>query len=458
MVYIGDWTTYNSASASGGSGRYSSTVGNYALLRFTGTQAKLKYAANVNNGKAEIRIDGTLVHTINQYAGAPAYQQEWTSPLMADEGPHTITISHATGTIIDVDALLISNPTTPGEGTYEDTSPLISYSGSWNPYSHASASGGSSRYSSQIGSTAQFNFEGNQISLVYTGLTNRGLMNVFIDGSLIATINQKTTALAWKQQWDSPLLGDTGPHTLQLVHSSGTVTDIDAIIVSNSEPTPTPTASINTLTEGTYDDTEPRIAYSGSWTIYSYPGTYDGGSRYSEGIGDTATFEFFGTQLSLLYTGLTNRGNVTVQIDSQIVGTVNQYTSGVTTQNRWDSPELANPGPHTVVLTHATGYIMDLDAVIITGGGETPTPTDTATSTITVTFTPTATPVFDPPDGKEVYRSSYSADTEGDNPETAAANMDSYGDSITGNGQYTVFSSMASNLIYGHECLRNHWV
>ena len=44
-----------------------------------------------------------------------------------------------------------------------------------------------------------------------------------------------------------------------------------------------------------------------------YPGTYDGGSRYSEGIGDTVTFEFFGTQLSLLYTGYSNRGNVTVQ-------------------------------------------------------------------------------------------------------------------------------------------------
>ncbi|MDX9864716.1 MAG: hypothetical protein RBT34_07930 [Anaerolineaceae bacterium] len=414
---------------------------------------KLKYAANVNNGKAEIRMDGALVHTLNQYAAAPAYQREWTSPLMADEGPHTITITHTTGTIIDVDALLVSNPTTPGEGTYEDTSPLIAYSGSWNPYAHASASGGSSRYSNQVGSTAQFNFEGNQVSVVYTGLTNRGLMNVYIDGALIATINQKTSALAWKQQWDSPLLSDTGPHTLQLVHSSGAIADIDAIIVTNAEPTPTPTGSITTLTEGTYDDTEPRISYSGKWTIYNYPGTYNGGSRYSEGIGDTATFEFFGTQLSLLYLGLTNRGNVTVKIDSQIVGTVNQYTAGVTTQNRWDSPVLDNPGPHTVVLTHATGYIMDLDAVIITGGGEMPTPTDTATATVSVTFTPTATPEFDPPDGKEVYRSSYAPAAAGDNPESESADLDSYGDSITGNGQYTVFASGASNLIYGaHPC------
>ena len=170
MVYTGSWTNYNSANASGGNGRYSNTVGNFALLSFTGTQVQLKYTANVSNGKAEIRIDGKLVNTLNQYAAAPVYQKVWTSPLMADEGPHTITITHATGTLIDVDALIVSNPAAPGPGTYEDTSPLISYSGSWNPYSHSSASGGSSRYSNQAGSMAQFNFEGNQISLIYTGL------------------------------------------------------------------------------------------------------------------------------------------------------------------------------------------------------------------------------------------------------------------------------------------------
>ena len=59
MLFIGNWTTYNSASVSGGSGRYSNTVGNYALLRFTGTQAKLKYAANVNNGKQKSAL---MVH------------------------------------------------------------------------------------------------------------------------------------------------------------------------------------------------------------------------------------------------------------------------------------------------------------------------------------------------------------------------------------------------------------
>ena len=116
-------------------------------------------------------------------------------------------------------------------------------------------------------------------------------MKVYIDGSLIATVNQYTSALAWKQKWDSPQLDDSDLHTLQLVHASGSIADIDAIIVRNVEPTPTPTVSNNTLTEGTYDDTDSRIGYSGNWTIYSYPGTYNGGSRYSQVVGDKATFD-----------------------------------------------------------------------------------------------------------------------------------------------------------------------
>jgi hypothetical protein len=450
LVYIGNWTTYNSASASGGSGKYSSTIGSYALLRFTGKQVNLLYTANVNNGNAEIRIDGQLVNTLNQYAASQTYQKQWASPLLADEGPHTVTITHASGGIIDIDALVVSNPSAPGAGTYEDTSSLISYAGKWNPYSSTSASGGSSRYSDQLGSTADFTFVGNQVSIIYTGYGNRGTLDVRVDGQLIGTINQKTSTLAWKQRWDSSVLSGTGPHTLRLTHASGTIADIDAIIITEVGPTPTPTASPNTLTEGTYDDTDSKIGYTGNWTLYSSTTAYNGGSRYSQTIGDTVTFEFFGTQLSLLYTGYSNRGDMTIKVDNVVVATLNQYSKAVTWQNRWDSAVLASAGPHSVTLTHATGLIMDLDAVIITGGATEPTPTDTVTPTSTFTFTPTATPAFDPPDGKEVYRSSYAPAASGDRPPSTSGNYDSYGDSISGNGQYVVFSSLASNLIYSN--------
>ena len=453
LIYIGNWTTYNAASASGGSGRYSNSINNYALFRFTGKQVKLLYTANVNNGNAEIRINGQLVSTLNQYSASQVYKKEWTSPLMADEGPHTITITHASGGIIDLDALIVSNPAAPGPGTYEDTDNLISYSGNWIPYASTSASGGSSRYSDLAGSAAEFLFDANQVSLIYTGLTNRGLLNVFIDGNLITTINQNTSSLAWKQRWDSPVIPGDGPHVLRLVNASTDsvkkITDIDAIIASQFVPTPTPTPGVNTLTEGTYNDTDSRISYTGNWTVYSHTSAYDGASRYSDKVGNTASFEFFGTQLSLVYTGLTNRGNVTVSINGQVVGTINQYTSALAWQSRWDSAVLSSPGPHTVILTHASsGKIMDVDAIIVTGGSPEPTPTESTTPTITVTFTPTATPVFDPPDGKEVYRSSFAPAATGETPPSTSAETDSYGDSISGNGQYVVFSSLASNLIY----------
>lgn len=456
LLFLGNWTHYNSVNASGGSGRYSSTVGSYTLMRFTGKQVSLIYTANVNNGNAEIRIDGQLVNTLNQYAPTQTFGKQWASPLLADEGPHTLTITHASGAIIDVDAVLVANPSAPVAGTYEDTNSFISYTGRWNPYPLASASGGSSRYSDQLGSTATFTFDGNQISLIYTAYGNRGTMDVRVDGVLMGTVNQNTKALMPQQRWDSPIIPGSGPHTLVLTHASGAITDIDAIIVSDAVVTPTPTPSTDSLTAGTYDDTNAKIFYTGNWVLYDHPSAHNGASRYSETIGDTVQFEFFGTQLSLLYTGYSNRGNMTIKIDDVVVHTLNQYSLGVTWKNRWDSQVLPSAGPHTVVLTHEKGLIMDLDAVIITGGGVDPTPTDTNTPTVTFTFTPTATPAFDPPDNKEVYRSSYAPAAAGDRPPSAPANLDSYGDSVTGNGRYVVFSSLASNLVFsGNVCGTN---
>jgi hypothetical protein len=65
---------------------------------------------------------------------------------------------------------------------------------------------------------------------------------------------------------------------------------------------------------------------------------------------------FTGTQLSLLFTGLINRGTMQVYIDGSLVDTINQYSSTLTWQNRWDSA-FANAGENLVL-----GY-LNIDPV-----------------------------------------------------------------------------------------------
>ena len=195
-------------------------------------------------------------------------------------------------------------------------------------------------------------------------------------------------------------------HTVTLTHASGSITDVDAIIISNLDP----------LSAGTYDDNDARLQYSGNWTVYSSASAHQGNSRYSQTIGDTVSFHFTGTQLSLLYTGLTNRGTMQVYIDGSLVDTINQYSSTLTWQNRWDSASVT-PGLHKVRLVHASGAINDLDAILVTDSTATATPTatptETPTGTVTLPVTPGVTPIPTETPPPPLQSASYSYDGDG---------------------------------------------
>ena len=94
-------------------------------------------------------------------------------------------------------------------------------------------------------------------------------MQVYIDGSLVDTINQYSATLTWKKRWDSPALSP-GQHKVRLVHASGSINDLDAILVDGVNPFPA----------GTHDDTDSRIHFGGTWTAYSHVSAHDGGSLY----------------------------------------------------------------------------------------------------------------------------------------------------------------------------------
>jgi hypothetical protein len=55
----------------------------------------------------EIYIDGELVHTINQYAALATWKNRWNSPVLPS-GPHTVTLRHADGGYVDLDAIIVN--------------------------------------------------------------------------------------------------------------------------------------------------------------------------------------------------------------------------------------------------------------------------------------------------------------------------------------------------------------
>ncbi len=56
---------------------------------FTGTGFVFYYSADTNRGNVQIRVDGNLIATLNEYNSAHLYQRSYDSPAFAS-GPHTV--------------------------------------------------------------------------------------------------------------------------------------------------------------------------------------------------------------------------------------------------------------------------------------------------------------------------------------------------------------------------------
>jgi len=147
--------------------------------------------------------------------------------------------------------------------------------------------------------------------------------------------------------------------------------------------TPTPLRLVtSTVTSGspaavnTYDDTDSRLAYSGSWVSQSgVSGAYQGTLHVSDTIGNFVTFTFTGLEIQLYYQAGTSLGTVTILFDNESLGIPlsQSGTSGVWVYT------LSSPGTHTVVITHTSGGSVNIDRLVIPAPTVTPTRTPTAT-------------------------------------------------------------------------------
>jgi hypothetical protein len=334
----------------------------------------LLYTGNTNRGKVDVYLDGTdaahKIGTIDQYTSSVTYQKGWTSGNLG-EGEHTIRFVHAgaAGKVVNIDALTVETYTPPpGAGTHDNLHSGWTFSSGFKIQSSTSAYEGGIHYATAVGQSAAFTFTGSQVTLLYTGNTNRGKVDVYLDGTdaahKIGTINQYTSSVTYQKGWTSGNLGE-GEHTIRFVHAgaAGKVVNIDALTVGTYVP-PAPAGS------GTHDDDHPGWVYNGTFSTQTNALAYDGSIQYTTTVGNYAEFTFTGSQVTLLYTGNTNRGKVDVYLDgtdaAHKIGTIDQYTSSVTYQKGWTSGNLGE-GEHTIRFVHAgaAGKVINIDALTV---------------------------------------------------------------------------------------------
>jgi len=290
--------------------------------------------------------------------GPQTFQLLYISPLLSN-GIHQVKIRNAGGGggYIDVDAIQILNAPALGAGKYDDTHPNWVYTGSWTHFSGAFPFyNNTDSYSGVTGETASFTFTGTQFILTYTMNPVRGNLEIFVNGSKVATLNANGPQTFEKTYTSAVFLN--GTHVVQVRNAGGGggYIDVDAIEVLN-------TAAPGV---GKYDNTHPNWVYSGAWTHFTgaFP-FYNNTDSYSGVTGETASFTFTGTQFLLTYTMNMVRGNMDIYIDENKVATLNA-NGPLTFEVPYISPTLSN-GPHQVRIRNAGGgggYI-DVDAIQI---------------------------------------------------------------------------------------------
>jgi len=158
---------------------------------------------------------------------APATQ----TPTSSISSP-TVTSPVSTPTVVPPTATL--QPII--EKIYDDKDNGFVYSPSWVNISKSQAYKRSYKLTTQNGSFVTFGFTGRSFSILYESGTAFRMINVYVDGLLMGTINEKTSKSIFQRRWDFPGTLTSGSHTLKLVFvttdtSNKTSGSLDAVIV-----------------------------------------------------------------------------------------------------------------------------------------------------------------------------------------------------------------------------------
>lgn len=363
--YSGTWAEYVNTNASGinrKSVHYTNEIRAEARIPVefstTGTQRTIEfgYAQDAFMGIFEIYVDGELKATVDAY-GPTSWQK--TAMIYGgtsfSPGVHMVTIRNtgaknakATNTYVYVDWIRVYNdlappvptplPTPVGNGTYEDTSDHWWWEGMWTTYTTTGPSQDSVRYSNTAGSQANIRItNANAIRIGYATAPYMGIVQVYIDGNLAATIDGYSSALQWRKEWLITDLSTSVHHII--VRHTGTKNPaatqawfyIDYITVIENYTPPTPTNTPAPVGPAKYENSHSAWVYHG-WTLWSNSAASGGTAHYSTTAGDVAGITVTGGNgIELAYMEAKWAGIAEIYIDSVLVDTIDAYNSS----DRW---------------------------------------------------------------------------------------------------------------------------
>lgn len=153
------------------------------------------------------------------------------TPVPPTATPTQVILPSPTPTLINTSV----PPTLAPATTLDDKSSSLVYSSGWTTVSTSKAYKGSYKETTQNNATATLAFTGRSFSIIYKGGVTFSKLDVYVDGILVGTLNQKLANTTYQSRWDYPAQLAYGNHTLKLVFKTTSATinrgSLDAVIV-----------------------------------------------------------------------------------------------------------------------------------------------------------------------------------------------------------------------------------
>ena len=154
----------------------------------------------------------------------------------------TETLALPTTTLLPTTTAIVQSTTTSlptavpsSETIYDDKNRAFEYSSGWQDKSNTKAYQGSYKLVTQNGAFVTFTFTGQSFSIIYKGGITFSKLDVFVDGQLVGTLDQKLDTATYQKRWDYPGQLVLGKHTLKLIFKVTSTTinrgSLDAVIV-----------------------------------------------------------------------------------------------------------------------------------------------------------------------------------------------------------------------------------
>jgi len=190
IVYGGKWKTAAAATYSGGSMHYAELTPASATFYFKGTGFDLYSLASPRYGIATVSVDGAVTR-VDMSSAAYVYQAKTFTVRGLEDATHTVTIA-GTGELgsgtsknvsidaIDIVGTLLSESAVTAH--YDDTDPLIAYTGKWKTVSSAFYAGGSMHYAEVTPAVATFYFKGTGVDVFSLKSPRYGIATITVDG------------------------------------------------------------------------------------------------------------------------------------------------------------------------------------------------------------------------------------------------------------------------------------